>query len=241
MVSIFHFFLNLIEFNYKRKIISVLKKNLPSEFNVFFDIGAHKGETSIEMYKNFSIKKSYLFEPIIENFKILEKNVSKLKLKNNLELFNFALGEENKETIINEVFESSSSTLNDINENTKYFKRKKKILQFFTRKKEIRKKKIKIVSFLNFIKRGNINKIDFIKIDTEGFEYKILRNLGENLQNVGVIQFEHHYDLMILKNYNFRDINNLLIRNGFRKLFKSKMMFRKSFEYIYINSKFKFD
>tara|TARA_Y100001970_G_scaffold182041_1_gene221536 strand:- start:7388 stop:8113 length:726 start_codon:yes stop_codon:yes gene_type:complete len=241
MVSIFHFFLNLIEFNYKRKIISVLKKNLPSEFNVFFDIGAHKGETSIEMYKNFSIKKSYLFEPIIENFKILEKNVSKLKLKNNLELFNFALGEENKETIINEVFESSSSTLNDINEHTKYFKRKKKILQFFTRKKEIRKKKIKIVSFLNFIKRGNINKIDFIKIDTEGFEYKILRNLGENLQNVGVIQFEHHYDLMILKNYNFRDINNLLIRNGFRKLFKSKMMFRKSFEYIYINSKFKFD
>ena len=141
MVSIFHFFLNLIEFNYKRKIISVLKKNLPSEFNVFFDIGAHKGETSIEMYKNFSIKKSYLFEPIIENFKILEKNVSKLKLKNNLELFNFALGEENKETIINEVFESSSSTLNDINEHTKYFKRKKKILQFFTRKKEIRKKK----------------------------------------------------------------------------------------------------
>ena len=237
MVSIFHFFLNLIEFNYKRKIISVLKKNLPSEFNVFFDIGAHKGETSIEMYKNFSIKKSYLFEPIIENFKILEKNVSKLKLKNNLELFNFALGEENKETIINEVFESSSSTLNDINENTKYFKRKKKILQFFTRKKEIRKKKIKIVSFLNFIKRGNINKIDFIKIDTEGFEYKILRNLGENLQNVGVIQFEHHYDLMILKNYNFRDINNLLIRNGFRKLFKSKMMFRKSFEYIYKNLK----
>ena len=68
-----------------------------------------------------------------------------------------------------------------------------------------------------------------------------MRNLGENLQNVGVIQFEHHYDLMILKNYNFRDINNLLIRNGFRKLFKSKMMFRKSFEYIYINSKFKFD
>ena len=54
---------------------------------------------------------------------------------------------------------------------------------------------------------------------------------------MGVIQFEHHYDLMILKDYNFRDINNLLTRNGFKQIFKSKMMFRKSFEYIYINKK----
>ena len=61
------------------------------------------------------------------------------------------------------------------------------------------------------------------------------------MSKVYAIQFEHHYDLMILKDYKFREINNLLKRNNFKQLFKSKMIFRKSFEYIYINKKFKFD
>ncbi len=237
MLNIFHFFLDLIELSYKKKINKVLKNNLPKQINIFFDIGAHKGETCIEMYKNFSIKKSYLFEPVTENFKILEKKTNYLKLENNIELYNFALGEENKETFINEVFESSSSTLNFINKNTKYFEIKKRILSFFSRKNKIIKKKVSIKSFIEFIKSNDVKNIDFIKIDTEGYEYKILRNIDQYLANVGVIQFEHHYDLMILKDYNFRDINNLLTRNGFKQIFKSKMMFRKSFEYIYINKK----
>ena len=73
MLNIFHFFLDLIELSYKKKINKVLKNNLPKQINIFFDIGAHKGETCIEMYKNFSIKK-ILFEPVIENFKNLKKN-----------------------------------------------------------------------------------------------------------------------------------------------------------------------
>ena len=172
MLNIFHFFLDLIELSYKKKINKVLKNNLPKQINIFFDIGAHKGETCIEMYKNFSIKKSYLFEPVTENFKILEKKTNYLKLENNIELYNFALGEENKETFINEVFESSSSTLNFINKNTKYFERKKRILIFFSRKNKIIKKKVSIKSFIEFIKNNDIKNIDFIKIDTEGYEYK---------------------------------------------------------------------
>ena len=88
---------------------------------------------------------------------------------------------------------------------------------------------------------NDIAKIDFIKIDTEGYEYKILKNIESHLINVGMIQFEHHYDLMILKNYNFRDINNLMVKNNFKQIFKSKMKFRKSFEYIYINKEFSFE
>ena len=46
---------------------------------------------------------------------------------------------------------------------------------------------------------------------------------------------------MILKNYKFRQINELLIKNNFKQNFKSRMRFRKSFEYIYINRDYKFD
>ena len=50
--------------------------------------------------------------------------------------------------------------------------------------------------------------------------------------------FEHHYDNMIIKNYNFREINSLLVKNKFKKIFKLKMPFRKTFEYIYENTEF---
>ncbi len=45
--------------------------------------------------------------------------------------------------------------------------------------------------------------------------------------------FEHHYDNMIIKKLYFRDINNFLKMNNFNQIYKSKMPFRKTFEYIY--------
>ena len=50
-----------------------------------------------------------------------------------------------------------------------------------------------------------------------------------------MILFEHHFDDMILKEYKFSDINNLLIQNNFKQIFKIRMPFRKTFEYIYLN------
>ena len=41
---------------------------------------------------------------------------------------------------------------------------------------------------------------------------------------------------MVLKNYKLSDIHNYLIQNNFKKVFKVKMKFRKSFEYIYLNT-----
>jgi len=52
---------------------------------------------------------------------------------------------------------------------------------------------------------------------------------------IDYILFEHHYDNMLIKNYKFADIHRLLQENGFRKIFKTKMPFRKSFDYIYEN------
>ena len=114
-------------------------------------------------------------------------------------------------------------------------------MNLFSKKIEIKQNNIKIKSFLEFILQNDIKKIDFIKIDTEGYEFKILKNIENFLQNIGVIQFEHHYDLMIVKNYKFKQINNLLIQNNFQQKYKARMKFRKSFEYIYTNKNFKFD
>ena len=238
MNSIFHFILNIIEFSYKKNLISNLKKNLPKKIKVFFDIGAHNGETTLWLLKYFNIKNPYLFEPSEKNFKKLK---SRLKYVPSAKIFNFALSSKNSKKKIKEVFETSSTTLSKINYKSKYFLRKKKILKFFNSSISNKKNLINTKKASQFINESQIKKIDLVKIDTEGHEYTILKDIQKNLKNIGVILFEHHYDLMILKDYTFRNINNLLIKNNFKQVYKSKMILRKSFEYIYINKKYKFD
>ena len=87
----------------------------------------------------------------------------------------------------------------------------------------------------DYLVEKNINKIDLLKIDTEGYEYETLLGLRNKLKNVKLVLFEHHYDNMILKNYKFRDIHKILINDNFLQIFKIKMPLRKSFEYIYEN------
>ena len=88
------------------------------------------------------------------------------------------------------------------------------------------------------MKTKKIEQIDFLKIDTEGYEYEILKGASENLKNIKIILFEHHYDDMIEKGYKFSDINNILLKNNFKQIFKIKMPFRKTFEYIYLNKSY---
>jgi len=87
-----------------------------------------------------------------------------------------------------------------------------------------------------YIEKNEITNIDILKIDTEGFELNVIKSLENYSKIVRNIYFEHHYDDMIIKNYKFSDINQILKNFGFKKIYKSKMLFRKSFEYIYINT-----
>ena len=78
--------------------------------------------------------------------------------------------------------------------------------------------------------------VDLIKIDTEGHEYEVLKGSVEVLKKTRFVLFEHHYDNMLLKHYKYSHIHNFLILNSFKKIFKKKMPFRKSFDYIYENT-----
>ena len=92
-----------------------------------------------------------------------------------------------------------------------------------------------MIQLKNYLIQNNIRNIDFIKIDTEGYEYETILGLGEKIKNVKLIFFEHHYDNMIIKNYKFRDLHKTLVDNNFFQVLKVKMPLRKSFEYIYEN------
>ena len=217
------------------QLISFLKKKKKS-FNIFFDIGAHWGE-SINLYLNkFKINEIYSFEPLKSNFDILNKNENffKKKFKNTkITIENFAFGSEIKKNKIKELNESSSSTFNEINTNSKYFKKKKSFLPSLNKKKFFLEKEVQVFTLSEYIKKKSFKEIDFIKIDTEGYEYDVLLGLKGQFSKVLMIMFEHHYDDMLCKNYKFGDIHKLLVENNFKQIFKYKMAFRKTFEYIY--------
>ena len=228
--------LSLFDHFYQKKWIKFLKKNKYDNFKLLIDIGAHKGE-SIELFsKNFIIKKIISFEASPINFKYLKKKIEKNKQGyNNTEIVleNIALGAEDKIIEFNQFDESSSSTIKEVDEESKYYKRKFRLINFLNNKETYQKLKIKISKLKDYIEKCSIKKIDFMKIDTEGYEFEILLGLENKIKLVDIIMFEHHYDNMIKKGYTFEDINKLLVKNNFNKIYKSRMPFRKTFEYIY--------
>ena len=228
--------LSLFDYSYQKKWIKFLKKNKYNSFELLIDIGAHKGESIKLFSKNFIIKKIISFEASPINFQYLKKKIEENKKGfNNTEIVleNTALGAQDKIIEFNQFNESSSSTIKEIDKESKYYKRKFRLINFLNNKETYQKIKIKISKLKDYIKKNNIKKIDFMKIDTEGYEFEILLGLENKIKLVDIIMFEHHYDNMIKKGYTFEDINKLLIKNNFNKIYKSKMPFRKTFEYIY--------
>lgn len=232
------FFINILDRTNKKKIIFFFKNKFKNKKLIIVDVGAHKGETLELFTKNFNIEKLYSIEPNHDVYtrlinKRLEKDFDTIKL------FNNALGEKNEEKSLNILIDTSSSTLQGFNEKSLYFTRKKRILSPVSNQSIIKKKiKINVLKSSDFFLNNSINYIDILKIDTEGYEYNILCGLSEsNFKNIKYIYFEHHYDLMITKNYKFNDINTLLKNNNFKLVFKIKMRCRKTFEYIYLNER----
>jgi len=230
--------IKIIDFFYQKKKYSFLEKTISKEIDVLIDIGAHHGDTIAEFLTIFSIKRIYAFEQRKKNFNKLKRKVEKITKKNSVEvnIYQIGIGLKNDLLLLNEISDGVSNTFNSLNTNSNYYKKKKIITTLFGIKKFINKKvPTKIIPLKEFMIQKKINQVDLMKIDTEGFEYGTLLGLEDYIKKIKFILFEHHYDNMLIKNYKFRDMHKLLHDNGFEKIFKTKMPFRKSFDYIYEN------
>ena len=119
--------LEILDHFYKIRFINFLKKKNLEKFGVLIDVGAHKGESIALFSKNFKIDQIYSFEANPVTFDVLKKKLPKLQLrfdKTQISIENFALGSERKKIKIKDMGESSSSTIRDLNQNSRYFKKK---------------------------------------------------------------------------------------------------------------------
>ena len=237
-LKMFNVLINLIDYSNKKKILNFFKKKLKNKPLTIIDIGAHKGETIDFFLNNFLINRILAFEPNEELYNLLTKNDR--YLNKNISIYNFGVGQKYEIKYLNIMSDSASSTFHKINQNTNYFKKKKRIISSFDQNNEFIKKtqKVTVINLSKIILDNKIKEIDILKIDTEGFEYNVLKGIENfDFTKIKYIYIEHHFDLMINKGYKLSDINVLLNKNNFYKKYKLKMKFRKSFEYIYENEK----
>ena len=154
----------------EKKFIESISKDL----KFCIDVGANVGK-----YTNLLLSETnsqiISFEPLKEAFKELEK-IEKENL-NRLKVFNCAIGEKNTNLELNFSDEKSEKATfsNDI-EKLSFFDHEKN--------KKIMTNIITLDSF--FLDKStfiNINEIDLIKIDTEGFELEVIKGAKDTIKN----------------------------------------------------------
>ena len=132
---------------------------------VILDIGGNVGITSIYLASIFPNATIYTFEPLLENYKILQKNTEQY---GNIKVFNIGLGSKNG---------SFKVFLSDDSENfggaSFYSEGEGNKTESYT--------ECKVRNINDVIQELNISAIDLIKIDTEGAEYDILTCLNDKI------------------------------------------------------------
>lgn len=192
-----------------------LRQCLKSREITVFDVGANAGQSIERFYKNYNVKEYYAFEPQNVEFQNIKTKYSHYK---GIKFYNNAFGEVEKEAKINRTLKSGTSTLNDYNTSSEYVKTKIKTHQV-THCEDliIEKQPVQVMTLDNFIESNTIKKIDLLKIDTEGYESKILKGAQRTLatQSINCIEVELTFDDRFGKTGNFYDIEQYLVPNGF--------------------------
>jgi FkbM family methyltransferase len=183
-------------------------KTIIKDDSIVVDVGA-RNSTIPHINNNASY---YLFEPIQFNYNNL---ISEYNTFNNVKIYNLGLSNIEESRLI---YLESESIHKRINFN---------YIWQFVNKERVQNGETEIINLITlnrFITENNINKIDLLKIDVEGFEYNVLLGLGDKLDIVDNIIFEYSkgtYEssnntlesiLYLLDDYKFYLINNFGIR-----------------------------
>jgi FkbM family methyltransferase len=211
-IYLLKFLINLNErFIFERKLISFYKKN--AKKNVFFDVGANHGQT-IDFFLRLNKKAEiYAFEP---NRGLFGKLIEKYSDFPNVKLFMFGVSDEDGVKTFHENVFDFTSTFENVNENSTFLDKKRKVLGVKSGDLIKDSYEVEVVKLSTFIKNMKINKIDILKIDTEGHELACLKGLFDTKIecDIDIIQTEKLNGDMY--NTNFNSIVDLLKLHNFK-------------------------
>lgn len=157
-----------------KETIKLLKPGM-----IVIDIGSNLGYYALLEAKMVGNGFVYAIEPVKENIDTLQKSI-KLNGYKNIKVYQCAIGSENK---IDEMILTHKSNCGSLVKKTRNIKFVKG------------KRNVKIITLNNFCERLDIRKIDFIRMDVEGYEIEVIRGMGKvvKLMPIGsILSIEIH-------------------------------------------------
>jgi FkbM family methyltransferase len=210
-------------------------KNLKKGSISILDVGANKGQ-SIDFFKKINRNAEFdAFEPNKKLFVYLQK---KYKTHKNIRLHNFGVSNIKGELVFYENILDETSTFENLNMNSKYLKKKAKVLGVNKENIIVANYKVNVIRLIDFLKENPNKEYDVLKIDVEGHELQCLQGLFMDKElslPIRFIQLESHNDDMYLSNSQHNDIEAILNKNGFEKCAEIKHGFGDFLEIIFEN------
>ena len=131
---------------------------------------------------------------------------------------NCALGDMEDEQYFNINYKGGLNSFYDVNQNTNWFRRQQNNKKEFNENFTLKKEKVRINTIDNYLKSQNIEFIDIVKIDTQGYEPKVLEGALNSLKSkkIKTILTEIIISDIYKSNVSFFEIEKNLINNGYK-------------------------
>lgn len=175
----------------RRMLYSLVKENF-----ICFDIGANIGETTLNFAKLASKGKIYSFEPVPFLFQRLKTNVE-LNSFQNISLNNLAVSDKQEELFFENPNNNNSSGIS------------------LNKEKSAASSIVYSTTIDTFVSEHNIEKIDFMKIDVEGFENFVINGGINTLKKMKPVLFIEIDNKNLLKNNSSEKILLTQLQNDF--------------------------
>lgn len=208
----------IVKHNDFDSIIKFVLNNFENKDNfIFFDVGANSGQSISRFLKyNYNIY-IHSFEPTLELYNIVKKKYSEQIKNKKIFINNFGLGDAKKELDFFSYKYNQINSFLPIEKNSKFeisrmiaSKNKGSDFQKIT--------KAKIDTLDEYCKNNKIDKIDLLKIDTQGFEPEVLKGSHNMLseQKIKILEVELILGFAYKKNLDFFDIEKYLSPYGYK-------------------------
>ena len=189
----------------------------------FVQIGGNDGimnDPIYEICKKFpDMFHGYIFEPVPEYFLELKKNY---KFSNNIYLLNLAINNNAETAKIFKVKKNYLNKLDDLSKGIASFQKDWWTKSNFVyHPKMIEEIDVNCVHTHYITNNLDIDFIDLLIIDTEGYDFEILKNFEFNRFKPNIIHFEHGLIDDVMNEDKFNEIKDLLSRHGYNFIFQN--------------------
>lgn len=198
----------------KKDLLKLFKKN---DKLTILDIGGCEGEESVRYSRIFPFSSIYVFEPLPDNQNLIAENIKNYKT-DNIKLIPFAVSDEDGTSKFHVSSghperESNELDWNFGNKSSSLLSPEKQNNQtWLLFDKEI---EVQTISLHSFFIENKINEVDFIHMDVQGAELKVLIGAKYSLAKVKAIWLEVA-NIEVYKGQPLRgDIENFMSKNGF--------------------------